>query len=94
MVFRNDFKSNSEVRVKNIVYCEVFQSNYDINNFPKENIDELCSLLDDTFSSQLTCRVHSAIALVKREADKIPIDSEPKKKINKLDELNIEIFSS
>ena len=92
MVFRNDTKSNSEVWVKNVVYREVFQSHHDTDDFPKEDIDELCSLLDDTFSSQLTSPVHSAIAPVKREADKIPIDSEPKKKINKLDELNIETF--
>ena len=55
-------------------------------------MDQLFSLLDDTLSSQLTSPLHSAIAPVKREADKIPIDSEPKKRINTLDELNNETF--
>ena len=80
MVFKNDTKSNSKVWVENVVYREVIQSDHDTDDFPKEDIDELCSLLDETSSSQLTFPVHSAIAPVKREADKIPINSEPKKK--------------
>ena len=83
--------------MKNVVIREVFQSHHDTDNLhspsmSKEDIDELCSPLDDTFSSQLTSPVHYAIAPVKRQAGKIPIDSEPKKKINKLDEFNTETF--
>ena len=82
MAFRNDTKSNSEVWVKKVVYREVFQSHHDTDNFPNEEIDELCSQLDDTFSSQITFAVHSAIAPVKGKLITFQSIS------NKLDELN------
>ena len=47
MVFWNHNKSNSKVWVKNVVYRKVVNCIND--NFPKENIDELCPQLDDTF---------------------------------------------
>ena len=68
MVCGTDNSKSGEVWIKNVVYKEIFQSHYHIE--PIEDIDEICSLLNDTFpSSQLTMRspLQEVIAPAKRE---------------------------
>ena len=91
MVCGTDNSKSGEVRIKNVVYKEVFESHSQIE--PIEDIDEICSLLNETFpSSQLTMTpLPEAIAPAKRES--VPNISDGKGKIIKLYEFNANTIS-
>ena len=91
MVCGTDKSKFGEVWIKNVVYREVFESHSQIE--PIEDIDEICSLLNETFpSSQLTITLlPEAIAPAKRES--VPNISDSKGKIIKLHEFNANTIS-
>ena len=91
MVCETDKSKSGEVWIKNVVYREVFESHSQIE--PVEYIDEICSLLNDTFpSSQLTMTpLTEAIAPAKR--DSVPNISDGRGKIIKLHEFNADTIS-
>ena len=76
MVCGTDKSKSAEVWIKNVVYREIFDPHSQIE--PMEEIDEICSLLNDTFpSSQLS--MTSPLAPAKRES--VLTDSDGKSKI-------------
>ena len=77
-----------EVWIRNVVYREIFDSHSQIEPI-EEDIDEICSLLNDTFpSSQLTVTspLLDTAAPAKRES--VLSDSDGKSKVIKLNEFN------
>ena len=86
LVSRNTDPCSGGIWVKNIVYREIFNSHY-VSDFSQgEDLDELCSLLNETFSSsQLTSPIHPPI-----KRDCIPLESEPKSKLIILCDFNSE----
>ena len=91
MVCKTDKSKSGEVWIRNVVYREVFESHSQIE--PIEDIDEICSLLNETFpSSQLTMTpLPEAIAPAKRESVQYIYDG--KGKIIKLYEFNANTIS-
>ena len=72
---------------KNVVYGEIFDPHSQIE--PIEDIDEICSLLNDTFpSSQLTITSPLLYTLTPAKRDSVLSGADGKGKIIKLNEFN------
>ena len=88
MVCGTDKSRPGEVWIRNVVYREIFDPHSQIEPI-EEDIDEICSLLNDTFpSSQLTVTspLLDTAAPAKRES--VLSDSDGKSKVIKLNEFN------
>ena len=79
--------NSKSVSIKNVVYREIFDPHSQIE--PMEDIDEICSLLNDTFpSSQLTMTspLFDTVTPAKREF--VLSDTDGKGEVIKLNEFN------
>ena len=77
------------VSIKNVVYREIFDPHSQIE--PMEDIDEICSLLNETFpSSQLTITSPQLDKVTPANRESVLSDADGKGKIIKLNEFNDE----
>ena len=79
------------VSIKNVVYRELFDPHSQIE--PMEDIDEICSLLNDTFpNSQLTITSPLLVSVTPAKRESVVSGADGKRKITKLNEFNDNTF--